>query len=58
MLMCDFFFPTKRSDHGEELSIHISSTHMHNKGQKDVSHPDMKSFKHFVISLSSQFPTP
>lgn len=55
MLMCDFF-PEKIDDHGEKLSTYIS-IHMHKKGQKDVSDPDPKSFKHFVRSLSAQFPT-
>lgn len=55
ILMCDFF-PARINDHGEELST-CTSTHMHKKGQRDVSDPDMKNFKHFVRPLSRQFHT-
>lgn len=53
--MCDFF-PAKINSQGEKLCTY-TSTHMHKKGQKDASDPDMKTFKHLVRSLSSQFPT-
>lgn len=51
-------FPTKNKLSWRETERAYSSTPMPKKDQKHGSDPDMKTLKHFVGSLSSQFSTP